>query len=977
VNLTWDTFEQADTILKEGLDPVTLVCDVDTTNVGNLKELLISIQHLTHRYYKKTVREKPVTVEFNLDSKLTKADLESALAYMRKMEQGKNNNVLGFSRAEVLALEKHNRSASVMRKVRFIDPRDYDFTVYYAKQDAHDDGILPGVIRKYRNDLNLDVEFISINLLKDSQIANEPWFIEFDMRSQGIEKSCEVGAGFWKEVPQEVKDHLNGGRGFLLMNLYLEGFTDYFFDAFYAYAKENPDIPLDRIIYLTSALNVQECYDDWCERNNVDAKIQCWNSAAWEYSIVHYVYRGANKPLPREKKFLFLNRRLRRHRVLFPCLFAEAGLFEQGLVSYFPDDDIGYTLEDMNARLLVELAGDPVLLEKYNRGYALTRPNVPYIVDTSDNYFNHAVTMAEDLYERTYFSVVSETFYFNDDTTNAVFPSEKTFKPMYQLHPFIMVSRPHFLKELKKLGFRTFDQWFDESYDDIEDDVSRAAAINREVIRLTNLTDEQWVKMIEEMQEVLKHNQDRLRNRVKESFTKTDLRQLYDYAIDPFYVLNRDKAFLSNVNEVNDAFGPVFGFDAYNDSTIRDESVRPFSSSKWLTTLFRFDNVRYTYARVQDLEEYMYPWYYLLEINSGKDIYEQSLWKRVPEKTQEHITSGHGHLLLANIHEGETTWTFDAIHLMLEKNKTLPAEKVILVSGAANIQQLYDKYAELHQIKERIYVCHANLFHSRTREVWKGIVPFQNKELHAGTILTPYLEKAPRKKKFVCLNRVPKPHRVALMAMLEDRRLLHKGIVSCHVGNGGEQLSWVQSTLQHYFADGLFSREGAVRLREKLPIIVDRDDPETFVTYEFAEQIYFDTYFTVVTESFFFPRNTGNNIPTDCAIFPTEKIYKPIILGHPFIVVAPPGFLKHIQDQGFYTFPEMFDESYDSIEDDALRLRHIVNEIERVSSLSDSELTKLTIKLRPKLSRNQHRITRENEPRDLLRLLSQIANEKT
>ena len=42
----------------------------------------------------------------------------------------------------------------------------------------------------------------------------------------------------------------------------------------------------------------------------------------------------------------------------------------------------------------------------------------------------------------------------------------------------------------------------------------------------------------------------------------------------------------------------------------------------------------------------------------------------------------------------------------------------------------------------------------------------------------------------------------------------------------------------------------------------------------------------------------------------TEKTYKPIAFMQPFILVAAAGSLRHVQDMGFKTFNEFWDESY-------------------------------------------------------------------
>jgi hypothetical protein len=64
-------------------------------------------------------------------------------------------------------------------------------------------------------------------------------------------------------------------------------------------------------------------------------------------------------------------------------------------------------------------------------------------------------------YDRTNFSLVAETL----PTGEQLFVSEKTFKPIILMHPFIVYGSRGTLAYLHKLGFQTFDHVIDESYD--------------------------------------------------------------------------------------------------------------------------------------------------------------------------------------------------------------------------------------------------------------------------------------------------------------------------------------------------------------------------------------------------------------------------------------------------------------------------------------------------------------------------------
>lgn len=89
--------------------------------------------------------------------------------------------------------------------------------------------------------------------------------------------------------------------------------------------------------------------------------------------------------------------------------------------------------------------------------------------------------------------------------------------------------------------------------------------------------------------------------------------------------------------------------------------------------------------------------------------------------------------------------------------------------------------------------------------------------------------------------------------------------------------------------------------------------------------MYFSTYFSVVTET--------NYIHAEQ--YYTEKIFKPMMMGHPFIVVANKDFYKFFHNAGFKTFGHLIDETFDSIENHDERFDRIADVI---LNLSNSDL---------------------------------------
>ena len=73
------------------------------------------------------------------------------------------------------------------------------------------------------------------------------------------------------------------------------------------------------------------------------------------------------------------------------------------------------------------------------------------------------------IYAQTAYSVVAETFVSNEFS----FFTEKVAKPILAKRLFIVFSGQHYLRNLKSLGFKTFKDMVDESYDSIEDNELR------------------------------------------------------------------------------------------------------------------------------------------------------------------------------------------------------------------------------------------------------------------------------------------------------------------------------------------------------------------------------------------------------------------------------------------------------------------------------------------------------------------------
>jgi hypothetical protein len=70
----------------------------------------------------------------------------------------------------------------------------------------------------------------------------------------------------------------------------------------------------------------------------------------------------------------------------------------------------------------------------------------------------------------------------------------------------------------------------------------------------------------------------------------------------------------------------------------------------------------------------------------------------------------------------------------------------------------------------------------------------------------------------------------------------------------------------------------------------------------------------------------------------TEKVFKPIVLHQPFVVLQAPGSLEYLRSYGFRTFEDFWDESYDKIQDPIERMDAIASIVNWVADQNLYEL---------------------------------------
>ena len=134
---------------------------------------------------------------------------------------------------------------------------------------------------------------------------------------------------------------------------------------------------------------------------------------------------------------------------------------------------------------------------------------IPIQIDTN-NFFDFTVnnTMRKDLFLDSCINLVTETSY----NRNELFISEKILKPILNYQPFIVFGPVYYLKELNKLGFKTFSEFWDESYDNIVDGKLRYLTISQIVLKLNKLSINEMNELYQQTKKICIYNKNHLYN---------------------------------------------------------------------------------------------------------------------------------------------------------------------------------------------------------------------------------------------------------------------------------------------------------------------------------------------------------------------------------------------------------------------------------------------------------------------------------
>lgn len=199
---------------------------------------------------------------------------------------------------------------------------------------------------------------------------------------------------------------------------------------------------------------------------------------------------------------------------------------------------------------------------------------------------------------------------------------------------------------------------------------------------------------------------------------------------------------------------------------------------------------------------------------------------------------------------------------------------------------------------------------------------------------------------YISLNRLhvnDRSYRLNLVARLIAADIINQGHVSLHLeitdyNNWKDELNDPNTKLDQ-------SARELILKHIKKPLIVDEGKITSSASADFGcneFELWKSGFWHIVTETVFYYNK----------LHLTEKIFKPIVAQRPFMLAAAPGNLAYLKSYGFETFDRWIDESYDNIKDNNQRLQAIVDQTQRLCSLSRDELQNMHQEMMPVLEHN-------------------------
>jgi hypothetical protein len=426
-------------------------------------------------------------------------------------------------------------------------------------------------------------------------------------------------------------------------------------------------------------------------------------------------------------------------------------------------------------------------------------------------------------------------------------------------------------------------------------------------------------------------------------------------------------------NEVPNCLNPKFLEFAYETDWNFDSSEQYFNKKLkaiWSVFNARFNvqlndeegnpgyfgiETRSTHSIIRDRERgKYYEWYYLIEPYGdianflGLDKFSNNIPfnKLIPSKTLEEIRDWGGKLVINYVIDGNIN-KYQLIKLykcLLDLN--LPWNKIVICHNDFNLEKMM-KPIFGETMPELIHFCWS--LNSKAEEYFKKLNKDdynfwhdEDKKASYNFLSTEEVSNFDNKVyKFNNFNRRIRFHRAEVLYFLWKNNMIADNLISY---DASLFLQGPIDDMKYRLEDAEYNNFMDY-IKQTSPRIIDYENLDNVWGYGFEnKEVYLNSLISIVSETLFYEESG----------YLSEKIWKPIVHGHPFILIGPANSLKFLKEEfDFKTFHPIIDESYDLEENPKKRLELIFKEIIRLNNYSIEELKEMVKELLPAIHHNK------------------------
>jgi hypothetical protein len=703
----------------------------------------------------------------------------------------------------------------------------------------------------------------------------------------------------FKCISKKYLDDVRNGKSKILLFLTYEGYSgSKGNDDFEIIEKwrEESNLPPYSVYYACGNLLGKEINKNKELKINVEPILdfEAWNKFNYE-QVRNY------QPINNNNLFLIYNRNPRPHRVKFLIELLKNNLFNRGLMS----------LGNVNMY-------DPeiyLIPDQDSKHFNYLRDNSPlHINSVGDLHYNLACNITTEDYDRTFISIISETLMCE----NSLFITEKTWKPIMVGHPFIILGNKGTLKYLKSIGYKTFDKWINEDYDDDIDEIIRINKITDILKMFSEKSTEELLNIREEMKEVCEHNQQNFKILYDIKYGKNNINESISSLIENVWESIKYKSFNLVYDKWNGEIPVPNGSIYYDNKYAFNDGISLLNHCVLHTKKENFKIKKYKLEDINDYENFFYIInHYIRPTFLIKDEEDFVITNEIIEKLK---TYKNFKIILITEHEPIDENDFLSIINYFNK-KNIDLSQVYCVNNNSNL----DLYKTKFNSNINVYKINFLLF-CKIRDMRDaGGCEFITKK---------------EGKFFMTFNKSLKPHRTAILCLLMKYNLIddvnwsfiptndekiHSDFMK-DVINDNEDIVNIFNDLQNInyklsdYENNLFTFNQNDN-NEKRNLSQKLTEVEIVDTY-------INSYVNITTESVY------NRLPNTVHI--SEKSFKPFFYYQFPIFVASKGHIKQMKEEyGLDFFDDVINHSYDDESDHKKRLIMILDEIKRLNNMKD------------------------------------------